>query len=162
MKFAFIRAEKARWPIEVQCEVFEVSRGGYYAWTRRPASPRAVEDAALIVEIKVAHKTGIAPHFAWNRILIDEFGQNLRITVPRSAVVKQPDLLDHGRLRSHVTFVYFVFPCSFISILPDHASFITFLPDGLGNTSVESHVLVPRRGDEEPSARAARGRSSVQ
>ena len=97
---------------------------------------------------KVAHKTGIAPHFAWNRILIDEFGQNLRITVPRSAVVKQPDLLDHGRLRSHVTFVYFVFPCSFISILPDHASFITFLPDGLGNTSVESHVLVPRRGDD--------------
>ena len=58
MRFAFIQAEKARWPIEVQCEVFEVSRSGYYAWTRRPASPRAVEDAALIVEIKAAHRTG--------------------------------------------------------------------------------------------------------
>jgi phenylpropionate dioxygenase-like ring-hydroxylating dioxygenase large terminal subunit len=97
---------------------------------------------------KVAHKTGIAPHFSWNRILIDELGPNLRITVPRSAVVKQPDLLDQGPIRNHVTFVYFVFPCSFISILPDHASFITFLPDGLGNTAVESQVFVPRRGDD--------------
>jgi putative transposase len=58
VKFAFIQAEKARWPIEVQCEVFEVSRSGYYAWARRPVSPRAVEDAALVVEIKAAHKTG--------------------------------------------------------------------------------------------------------
>ncbi len=58
MKFAFIHAEKAQWPIEVQCEVFEVSRSGYYAWVARPASPREVEDAAIIVEIKAAHKTG--------------------------------------------------------------------------------------------------------
>jgi len=58
VKFAFIHAEKARWPIEVQCDVFEVSRSGYYAWAARPASPRAVEDAALIVEIKAAHRTG--------------------------------------------------------------------------------------------------------
>jgi transposase InsO family protein len=58
VKFAFIQAEKARWPIEVQCEVFEVSRSGYYAWTGRPASPRAAEDATLIVEIKAAHKAG--------------------------------------------------------------------------------------------------------
>jgi len=58
VKFAFIQAEKARWPIEVQCEVFGVSRSGYYAWTRRPASPRTLEDAALVVEIKAAHKAG--------------------------------------------------------------------------------------------------------
>jgi transposase InsO family protein len=58
VKFAFIHAEKAQWPIEVQCEVFEVSRSGYYAWVARPASPREVEDAAIIVEIKAAHKTG--------------------------------------------------------------------------------------------------------
>jgi putative transposase len=58
VKFAFIHTEKAQWPIEVQCEVFEVSRSGYYAWVTRRASPREVEDAALIVEIKAAHKTG--------------------------------------------------------------------------------------------------------
>lgn len=98
---------------------------------------------------KVAHKSGIAPHFSWNRILIDEFAENLRLTLPRSTVSKQPDILDREPFRDHVTFVYFVFPCSFISILPDHASFITFLPDGLGRTHVESHIFVPHDGDED-------------
>jgi phenylpropionate dioxygenase-like ring-hydroxylating dioxygenase large terminal subunit len=97
---------------------------------------------------KVAHKTGIAAHFAWNRVLIDQFGNNLRMTVPRTTIMRQPDILDREPFRNHVSFIYFVFPCSFISILPDHASFITFLPDGLGSTSVESHVFVPHQGDD--------------
>ena len=58
MKFAFIQAEKARWPIEVQCDVFGVSRSGYYAWSGRPKAQRAADDAALVVEIKAAYKTG--------------------------------------------------------------------------------------------------------
>jgi putative transposase len=58
VRFAFIDAEKARWPVEVQCTVFGVSRSGYYAWKRRPPASRATEDAKLVVEIKAAHKTG--------------------------------------------------------------------------------------------------------
>lgn len=58
MKFAFIDAEKAEWPIEVQCEVFGVSRSGYYAWKARPEAARAKEDAQLVVEIKAASKAG--------------------------------------------------------------------------------------------------------
>ena len=41
MKFAFIDAEKATWPVDTLCAVLGVSRSGYYAWTTRPASPRA-------------------------------------------------------------------------------------------------------------------------
>jgi putative transposase len=58
VKFAFIDVEKARWPIGVQCDVLGVSRSGYYAWKGRPEAERATEDAALVVEIKAAHKTG--------------------------------------------------------------------------------------------------------
>jgi len=58
MRFVFIHAWKARWPVSVQCEVLEVSRSGYYAWLRRPEAPRAVLDAVLVVEIAAAHKTG--------------------------------------------------------------------------------------------------------
>lgn len=58
MKFAFIDAGKAQWPVEVQCEVLGVSRSGYYAWKGRPEAPRATEDAELVAEIKAAHKVG--------------------------------------------------------------------------------------------------------
>jgi len=58
VKFAFIDAEKAQWPVEVQCEVLDVSRSGYYAWKGRPEAPRVAEDAELVVEIKAAHKAG--------------------------------------------------------------------------------------------------------
>jgi len=58
VKFAFIDAEKAQWPVEVQCAVLGVSRSGYYAWRDRPEAPREAEDAELVVEIKAAHKAG--------------------------------------------------------------------------------------------------------
>jgi putative transposase len=58
MKFAFINAEKARWPVEVQCDVFGVSRSGYYAWKGRPEAPRAREDAEVVIEIKLASEVG--------------------------------------------------------------------------------------------------------
>ena len=58
MKFAFIDVEKAQWPVAVQCDVLGVSRSGYYAWKGRPEAPRTAEDAALVVEIKAAHKAG--------------------------------------------------------------------------------------------------------
>jgi len=58
VKFAFIDAEKAQWPVEVQCDLLGVSRSGYYAWRDRPEAPRAAEDAELVVEIKAAHKAG--------------------------------------------------------------------------------------------------------
>jgi transposase InsO family protein len=38
------------------CEVFNVSRSGYYAWLRRPESKRKAEDKALSQVIKEIHK----------------------------------------------------------------------------------------------------------
>jgi transposase InsO family protein len=58
VKFAFIDEEKARWPVEMLCEVLNVSRSGYYAWKGRPPSARTLADAQLVVEIKAAYKVG--------------------------------------------------------------------------------------------------------
>ena len=55
MRFAFIFAEKAQWPIAVMCRVLEVSRSGYHAWTKRPPSKRAIENAELAAEIAEVH-----------------------------------------------------------------------------------------------------------
>ncbi len=54
MRFAFIEAEKANFPIAFMCARLEVSRSGYYAWRGRGPSQRALEDqrlAALVVSI---------------------------------------------------------------------------------------------------------------
>jgi transposase InsO family protein len=57
VKFAFIRAEKAQYPIVVLCRVLGVSRSGFHAWLRRPPSKRACNDAALGAEIAEVHAT---------------------------------------------------------------------------------------------------------
>jgi transposase InsO family protein len=58
VRFAFIDEEKATWPVDAMCDVLSVSRSGFYAWKTRPTSPRALEDAELVVDIKAAHKAG--------------------------------------------------------------------------------------------------------
>ncbi len=55
MKFAFILAEKALYPIVVLCHVLGVSCSGFYAWLGRPPSARARSDQQLAVEIAAVH-----------------------------------------------------------------------------------------------------------
>jgi len=47
MKYIFIRANAAVWPVRVQCSVLEVTPSGYYAWKKNPLSRRAEKDAKL-------------------------------------------------------------------------------------------------------------------
>lgn len=55
MRFSFIRDHKAEFPVERLCAILKVSRGGYYAWSRRPPSPAALRRGQLVAEIRVAH-----------------------------------------------------------------------------------------------------------
>jgi len=48
VKFAFIRDRLEQFPVEVLRDVLEVSRSGYYAWTRRPAAQPDGEAASQI------------------------------------------------------------------------------------------------------------------
>jgi hypothetical protein len=57
VEFAFIRAEKARLPTAKLCRALGVSRSGYYAWTRRPPSARALVDAKLVPAIRACHSS---------------------------------------------------------------------------------------------------------
>jgi transposase InsO family protein len=56
VKFAFIAVEKAHYPVDVLCDVLEVSRSGYYAWTKREVPARAKADAHLAVTIAAVHR----------------------------------------------------------------------------------------------------------
>ena len=47
MKFVFIDAEKASYPVAMLCRVLGVSRSGYYRWKTAPPSERSTKDAKL-------------------------------------------------------------------------------------------------------------------
>ena len=55
MRFAFVRDHRAEFPVEVLCDVLKVSRGGFYAWTRRPPSPASLRRGGLVAQIRETH-----------------------------------------------------------------------------------------------------------
>jgi putative transposase len=55
MRFRFIAEEAAQFPVSLLCKVMGVSRGGFYAWRRRPPSARARSDAELSERIGQIH-----------------------------------------------------------------------------------------------------------
>jgi hypothetical protein len=73
MTFRLIDQEKAHHAVSLLCRVLGVSRAGYYAWTRRPLSARAVADQALAEQIRAIHQRsrgtygapGSMPSCAW-------------------------------------------------------------------------------------------------
>jgi transposase InsO family protein len=56
MKFEFIEAQKAHFPIDFMCSQLSVSRSGYYAWKERPESERQKADRALAQEVEAVHQ----------------------------------------------------------------------------------------------------------
>lgn len=56
MKFAFIQAEKAAFPVTMLCRVLGVSRAGFYAAQARPPAPRVTADQRLAVQIAAIHR----------------------------------------------------------------------------------------------------------
>ncbi len=52
VRFAFIDAEKTKYPIKRLCKILEVSESGCHAWIKRPESTRAKENRKLAVCIK--------------------------------------------------------------------------------------------------------------
>jgi transposase InsO family protein len=56
VKFEFIEAEKAHFPVDFMCQQLGVSRSGYYAWKGRPESERHKADRVLAEVVTEVHK----------------------------------------------------------------------------------------------------------
>ena len=54
MKFAWIQAEKAHYPIRKLCWWLAVTPSGFYAWCKRPESARATRDRTLQVLVQAS------------------------------------------------------------------------------------------------------------
>jgi len=55
VRFAFIAAEKATFPVRLLCRTLQVSRAGFYAWRTRPPAPRQQADERLGLAIAAIH-----------------------------------------------------------------------------------------------------------
>jgi putative transposase len=60
VKFAFIRDHQEAFPVEALCDVLDVSRSGYYAWSRRPPCTSDLRRTELVERIREAHSEGRA------------------------------------------------------------------------------------------------------
>ncbi|MCL4686422.1 IS3 family transposase [Myxococcota bacterium] len=70
MRFVFIAAEKASYPVRLLCRCLAVSRSGFYAWARRKPCARLRRDAQLAVEVAASH-TASRGTYGSTRVLRD-------------------------------------------------------------------------------------------
>jgi len=54
MTFAFVAKHRGIWPTGWLCGALGVSRGGFYAWLRRPPSARAKANEALLAKVRAS------------------------------------------------------------------------------------------------------------
>jgi hypothetical protein len=82
VRFAFILAEKASFPVGTRCRVLKVSRSGFYAWARRPESERQQRDRALGVAIASVHEESRRTYGS-PRVHAELRGRGLRVSRKR-------------------------------------------------------------------------------
>lgn len=54
VKFGFVAKRRGIWPAEWLCEALGVSRGGFYAWLKRPRSLRSRSDESVGAKIRAS------------------------------------------------------------------------------------------------------------
>jgi putative transposase len=100
-----VSQNRALYPVAAMCRVLGVSPSGYYAWTGRPPSPRARQDAALTAQIRTAH-AGSHGTYGVPRIHAELAGQGLRVGRKRVArLMRNTDLAGVSRRRFVTTTV---------------------------------------------------------
>ena len=55
MRYHFIKQSEGQFALSALCRVLQVSRSGYYAWRKRPASPREQANQRLSEQIRDVH-----------------------------------------------------------------------------------------------------------
>lgn len=103
MRFHFIAAEKAHYPVQRLCRSLGVTRSGFYAWARRPPAPRTREDARLLVRVRVAHAESRGT-YGRPRLTRALRHAGIRISGKRVArLMRAAGLVARGRRRFRVT-----------------------------------------------------------
>jgi putative transposase len=99
VKYAFISAERANYPIEILCSVLGVSRSGYYASRKRPEPTRRKDDRRLGLEVEAIY-CGSFSAYGSPRIQRDLKARGLRVGKKRvERLMKERGLAAQERRR---------------------------------------------------------------
>lgn len=79
-----MNANQAALPVHTMCRVLQVSASGYYAWSDRPPSRRAIEDAVLVERIRSIHADSDAT-YGMPRVRAELVEQGVKISGKRVA-----------------------------------------------------------------------------
>ena len=90
MKFRFVAAERAQFPVSLLCKTIGVTRQGFYAWLGRQPSARSVQDAALLERIRKIHRETNQAYGA-PRIYLDLRDEGVRVGRKRIARLMRAD-----------------------------------------------------------------------
>lgn len=96
--YRFIAAERASFPVALMCQVFGVSRSGFYDWARRPPSRRSIDDRSLTQRIREIHRDSRGAYGA-PRITAELRAQGARISRKRVARLMRAARLQGRHLR---------------------------------------------------------------
>ena len=84
MRYRFVAAERASYPVRLLCRVVGVAASGFYAWLRRGPSRRRADDQRLIARIEAAF-TGSRRTYGSPRVHAELRGQGIRVGRKRVA-----------------------------------------------------------------------------
>jgi putative transposase len=99
MRYQYIQAKKAHYPVQVLCRVLGVARSGYYAWCDHPLSLRRQQNEQLVACIRRSHLTSRG-RCGRPRIHQDLRAQGLRVGRHRVArLMRLHGIRSVGRLR---------------------------------------------------------------
>jgi putative transposase len=90
MRFAFIAAKKAEHTVTILCRCLDVTRGGFYAWCRRPESAHAGQDRRLKVLVRTSFEESVQ-RYGSPRIYRDLLEQQVRVSRKRIIRLMQED-----------------------------------------------------------------------
>jgi transposase InsO family protein len=101
VRFQWIKEHYSSFEVAMMCEVLNVSRNGYYAWSKRPMSSRQKRVEKLIEQIKAAHEQSFSTYGS-RRIHAELKDQQINVCV--NTVAK---LMKQAQIRSimHKRFV---------------------------------------------------------
>lgn len=90
MRFEFIAAEKANFPVAALCRAMKVQPSGFYAWLKRPPSQRKKDDDRLKVHIRASHKKS-RKTYGSPRVHKDLKAEGLKVAKKRVARLMRED-----------------------------------------------------------------------